>query len=122
LYGEADPIIHVPDPYDPNRSVAVRRSSVQPAAGTPPRDLAPLPLLDPLALRMLGAGVGGGVFAAGVGYGVGQIISAIAGGVTGIALLALLLLMARFTAPSMTTKNIAITNHNRWWGSSNTRT
>jgi hypothetical protein len=44
-----------------------------------PRDLTPLPLLDPVAQRFVGAGIGGGALAAGAGYGVGEIVNAAAG-------------------------------------------
>ena len=82
LYGEADPIVHVPDPYDPSRSVAVRRSSLQPVQPTPPRDLAPQPLFDPIAQRCIGAGVGGGVLLWGGGTflaGASQLVSSLSG-------------------------------------------
>lgn len=69
LYGEADPIVHVPDPYNPNQSVAVRRSAVQPVMPYPPRDLSPVPLIDPKAQQIAARGV----FAAGVGWGAGQL-------------------------------------------------
>ena len=52
VYDEADPIVHVPDPYDPNRFVEVRRSALQPVTRTMPRDLSPQPLFDPLAQRL----------------------------------------------------------------------
>ncbi|HEY9353663.1 MAG TPA: hypothetical protein VIP28_10445 [Nocardioides sp.] len=82
VYDEADPIVHVADPYDPSRSVAVRRSALQPAQPTPPRDLNPQPLLDPLAQRFIGAGVGGGVLLWGGGQflvGLSQVVSALSG-------------------------------------------
>ena len=82
LYDETDPIVLVADPYDRNKSVAVRRSALQPAQATPPRDLAPQPLLDPLAQRFIGAGVGGGVLLWGGGQflvGLGQVVSALSG-------------------------------------------
>lgn len=121
-YDEADPIVHVPDPYNVNGFVEVRRSALQPAAAHQPRDLSPQPLFDPLAQRMLGAGVGGGALSAGLGWGAAQVISAIAGGVTGIVALALLLLAARATAPRPGVRiEQHVTNHNRWFGSSSTR-
>ncbi|WP_055696504.1 hypothetical protein [Streptomyces silaceus] len=121
LYDEHDPIVHVPDPYDPRRSVAVRRSQIQAAAPSPPRDLRPLPLFDPMAQRLLGAGVGGGVLAAGVGWGTAQVVSAAAGGVTGLVLLVALVLLARMTGPR-TTMRISqhVVNHNRGFGRSTT--
>jgi hypothetical protein len=82
LYDEADPIVHVPDPYNPNRSIAVRRSALHPATPTPARDLAPQPLLDPTAQRYVGAGIGGGVLLWGGGQfliGAGHLISSLSG-------------------------------------------
>jgi hypothetical protein len=82
LYGEADPVVLVPDPYDPNRSVAVRRSMLQPMVRPEPRDLAPQPLLDPVAQRLLGGGVGSGVALWGGGHflaGAGQFVSGLTG-------------------------------------------
>lgn len=82
LYEEADPIVHVPDPYDPSRSVAVRRSALQPVQPTAPRDLTPQPLFDPIAQRCIGAGVGGGVLLWGGGQlfiGLSQAVSALSG-------------------------------------------
>jgi hypothetical protein len=91
LYDETDPIVHVPDPYNPTGFVAVRRSQLQPATPTPPRDLAPQPVIDPLAQRM----AGGGILGAGVGWGAAQFLSAVAGAGTGLLAFALLLLAAR---------------------------
>lgn len=91
LYDDADPIVHVPDPYNPNRSIEVRRSALAPATPTPPRDLTPQPLFDPLAQRM----VGGGALAAGVGWGGAQLLNAAAGAGTGLLAFVLLFLLAR---------------------------
>ena len=82
LYDEADPIVHVADPYNPNRSIAVRRSALVPATPTPPRDLAPQPLFDPLAQRFITAGIGGGVLLWGGGEfltGASHLISSLSG-------------------------------------------
>lgn len=82
LYEEADPIVHVPDPYNPTAFVAVRRSQLYPATPTPPRDLAPQPLLDPTAQRLVGGGIGGGVLLWGGGQfliGAGQLVSGLSG-------------------------------------------
>ncbi len=82
LRDETDPIVHVPDPYDPNQSVAVRRSQLQPTAAPVPRDLTPQPLFDPIAQRLLGAGMGGGVLLWGGGQflvGASQFVSALSG-------------------------------------------
>lgn len=122
LYDEADPIVHVPDPYDPNRSVAVRRSSLQPVAPTPSRDLTPQPVLDPLAQRILAAGVGTGAAGAGLGFGLGQLAAGIAlMGTSGMAILVGLLLATRMLGPRQVT-NIRqeVHNHNRGFGRSST--
>lgn len=122
LHDEADPIVHVPDPYDPNRSVAVRRSSLQPVALTQPRDLTPQPVLDPLAQRMLGGGVGAGVAGAGVGWGIGQAAAGIASiGGTAAAVMALLLwLLARGGRGTVNIRQ-EVHNHASWWGSNTTK-
>lgn len=124
LYGEADPIVHVPDPYDPNRSVEVRRSALQPATPTPPRDLTPQPLFDPLAQRMFGAGAGAGVAGAGVGWGIGQAAAGIAsiGGTTAAVVMLALWLLARAGRPSVRVHNEAHTHvTQKWLGRTNVR-
>lgn len=117
LYGETDPIVHVPDPYNPTAFVAVRRSQLQPATPTPPRDLAPQPLIDPLAQRM----VGGGALGAGVGWGAAQFLDAIASAGTGLLAFALLLLAARAIG-GRTVMNIhnEVHQHARWGGKNHT--
>lgn len=75
---------------------------------TPPRDLKPGPLLDPAAQRLLAGGIGGGALAAGVGWGVAQILGQIAGlGTGGLLALALLIAAARWAGRARTT-NITI--------------
>lgn len=123
LHDEYDPIVLVQDPYDPNRSVAVRRSALQPTAATPPRDLTPQPLIDPIAARLLGGGVGGGVLGWGAGEfvaGLGKLVSA-AASAGGAALGIALLLLAWKMTPSGGGKTVNITNNNRWGGRSITR-
>lgn len=123
LREEADPIVHVPDPYDPNRSVAVRRSSLQPAAPTAPRDLTPQPVLDPLAQRLLAGGVGVGAAGAGLGFGLGQLAAGIAlMGTSGLAVLVGLLLAARVLGPRQVT-HVRQTVHNNasWFGHTTTK-
>ncbi|MGA6223489.1 hypothetical protein ACPESV_24525 [Streptomyces umbrinus] len=117
LRDEADPIVHVPDPYDPNRSIEVRRSALQPAVRPEPRDLTPQPLFDPLAQRL----AAGGVLGAGVGWGAAQLLTAVAGAGAGLLAFALLLLAARLGgARSVTNVRQEVHNHNSWWGSSST--
>lgn len=82
LYSEADPIVLVADPDNPQGFVRVRRSALHPATPTPPRDLAPQPLLDPTAQRYVGAGIGGGILLWGGGQfliGAGHLISSLSG-------------------------------------------
>jgi hypothetical protein len=121
LYAEADPIVHVPDPYDPNRSVQVRRSALQPLARPAPRDLAPLPLIDPIAARLAGAGVGAGVAGAGIGWGVGQAAAGVAafGGSTAVVVMLALWLLARAGQPSVHVRQ-EVHNHARWFGRNTT--
>lgn len=118
LHSEADPIVHVPDPYDPNRFVEVRRSSLQPVAPTMPRDLTPQPVLDPLAQRLLAGGVGVGAAGAGVGFGLGQLAAGIAlMGTSGLAILVGLLLAARMFGPRQVTHvRQEVHQHAGWFG------
>jgi hypothetical protein len=97
LYDDADPIVHVVDPYNPNQSIAVRRSALLPVQPTPARDLTPQPLFDPLAQRMAGGGVGAGAAGAGIGWGIGQAAAGIAtiGGTTALVAMLALWLLAR---------------------------
>lgn len=121
LYGDTDPIVHVPDPYRPDRFIEVRRSALQPATRTPPRDLTPQPLFDPLAQRMVGAGVGTGAAAAGVGWGIGQAAAGIAtiGTATGVVVMLALWLLARAGRPSVQVRQ-EVHNHASWFGRNTT--
>ncbi|MFK0159180.1 hypothetical protein ACIQVK_44805 [Streptomyces sp. NPDC090493] len=124
LGDEHDPIVHVQDPYDPNKSVMVRRSALRPTAPTPARDLTPQPLIDPLAARMFGGGVGGGVLGWGAGQflaGASQLVSAMSGVGSAAAAIALLLLAWKMSPSSRAGKTVNITNNNRWGGRSSTR-
>ena len=122
LYDEADPIVHVADPYNPNRSIAVRRSALVPATPTPPRDLAPQPLFDPLAQRFITAGIGGGVLLWGGGQfliGLGQAVSALSG--VGALLFFLALAGARTMLGSRQAgTHIEVHNHARGFGRNTT--
>ncbi|MEU9925115.1 hypothetical protein AB0H51_28170 [Streptomyces griseoluteus] len=120
LHDENDPIVWVPDPYAPNRSVPVRRSALTPAVQLPARELAPQPLIDPWAQRALGVGVGAGVAGWGGGHllaGAGQLLSAAAGAGSFVAAVALLLLVAK-VAPSGRGKTVNVTNHFKYGGRS----
>lgn len=121
LYGEADPIVHVPDPYDPNRSVEVRRSTLQPAVRTPPRDLTPQPFIDPLAQRLLASGLGVGAAGAGLGFGLGQLAAGFAlMGSSGLTLLVGLLLAVSMRGGRVTHVRQEVHNHARWFGKTHT--
>ena len=102
LYGERVPVVWVPDAY--GRMVPMpKHLAPPPILATPPRDLTPLPLLDPIAQRFIGAGIGGGALSAGVGYGIGQIVSAAAGFGSGAAMwIALIVLALRMPARTIT--------------------
>ncbi|MFH9225920.1 hypothetical protein [Streptomyces lydicus] len=126
LTDETDPVVYVPDAYGEGM-VAIRRSQVQPTPPSPPRDLAPLPLLDPAAQRLIGAGIGGGALSAGLGWGVGQALTPLAGISTGSFMWIAIACIAWKAAPAMgrktinnTTNNTSmnVTNRNRWWGNS----
>jgi hypothetical protein len=121
LYDEADPIVLVADPYDPNRSVAVRRSQLQPVGRPEPRDLTPLPLIDPLAARMAGAGLGVGAAGAGVGWGIGQAAAGVAamGGVAAVVAMLALWLLAR-AGQSQVHVRQEVHNHAKWFGRNTT--
>ncbi|MFE0729638.1 hypothetical protein ACFW2X_15575 [Streptomyces antibioticus] len=85
LAAERGPVVWVPDAY--GRMVPMPKHLAPPPMVRPePRDLTPLPLVDPVAQRFLGAGLGGGTFAAGVGYGIGEVINAAAGFTSGAAM------------------------------------
>ncbi|WP_406156945.1 hypothetical protein [Streptomyces canus] len=122
LYDEADPIVHVPDPYNPNGSIAVRRSALHPATPTPPRDLTPQPLLDPTAQRYVGAGIGGGVLLWGGGQfliGAGHLISSLSG--VGALLFFLMLAGARTVLGGRQAgTRIEVHNHARGFGRNTT--
>src|SRR5690606_22244624 len=67
LAAERGPVVWVPDAY--GRMVPMPKHLAPPPMVRPePRDLTPLPLLDPVAQRFIGAGIGGGALAAGVGW------------------------------------------------------
>lgn len=103
--------------------VPVYGPKYEPVERTPPRDLAPQKLMDPTAQRLMGAGIGGGVFAAGVGYGIGQVLNGLAGIGSGALMWLAILLVAARVAPVVRpvkggdTYNI----NNRWWGKSTIR-
>ncbi|WP_369188889.1 hypothetical protein [Streptomyces sp. R08] len=113
LYGERGPVVWVPDAY--GRMVPMpKHLAPPPVLATAPRDLTPLPLLDPIAQRFIGAGIGGGALSAGAGYGIGQVISAAAGFGSGAAMwIALLVIALRMPARSITDGREGSTVHIR---------
>jgi hypothetical protein len=124
LYDERPAVVYVPSAEDPRVMVAVPKQYVQPMQALPARDLTPQPLLDPMAQRMIGAGVGGGAFAAGVGYGVGQAMTGLAGVTSGglfwlaVIILALKLPSAGRGTGGPTTFNTTHV-HQKWLGKTN---
>ncbi|MGW2228170.1 hypothetical protein [Streptomyces formicae] len=81
LASEREPVVYVPGAY--SDMVAVRKSQA-PARieATPARDLTPQPLFDPVAQRLLAAGLGGGALFWGGGQflaGASQFVSALSG-------------------------------------------
>lgn len=117
-YEERPPIAWVADPYNPGRSVAVDARLIQPAQPSPARDLAPQPLLDPIAQRFVGAGVGGGVALWGGGQflaGAGQLISGLSG--VGALLFFLALAGARvISRPAGTRIQQTVHVQQKWFG------
>jgi len=95
LHAERRAVAWVPSAENPSVMVAVPREFVQPMQPVPPRDLTPLPLIDPQAQRLLGGGIGVGAAGAGLGFGAGQMFAGIAMmGTSGLAILLGLLLAA----------------------------
>lgn len=91
LYSEREPSVWVPSSERPGEMVAIPKSYyVQRYEAAPPRDLAPRPLIDPLAQRLVGVGALG----AGVGWGAAQMFNAIAAAGSGLLAFVLLLLAA----------------------------
>ncbi|MEV7140190.1 hypothetical protein [Streptomyces tauricus] len=113
LSAERGPVVWVPDAW--GRMVPMpKHLAPAPMAMPEPRDLTPLPLLDPIAQRFLGAGLGGGALAAGVGYGIGEIVSAAAGFTSGAAMwVALAVLAWRMPARALTSGRDGSTVHIR---------
>ncbi|WP_031189831.1 MULTISPECIES: hypothetical protein [Streptomyces] len=117
LYGEHDPVVYTVDAY--GQPVAMRRSQVAPVQPTPPRDLSPQPVLDPLAQRLLGGGIGGGALAAGVGWGAAQIVdaaTAAGAGLIGWAILIVLLLKTSRRGGDTYNINQTVHASTKWFG------
>lgn len=127
LASEREASVWVPSAERPGEMVAIPKSCyVQGVQATPLRDLAPQPLIDPLAQRMAGAGVGAGAAAAGIGWGLGQAAAGIAtiGGSTAVIVMLALYLAAKFMGGGGAQRiqiHNEVHNHNSWWGKSSTR-
>lgn len=124
MYGERPAIVWVPDAYG-NYVPMPKDQAPAPLERQPPRDLTPLPLIDPLAQRVVAGGIAAGAAGAGVGWGAGQAFAGIAafGGIGSLAVIALLLLAARLGGGRTTVHNhTTVTNTNRWLGRSTTNT
>jgi len=132
LAAERGQMVWIPGPD--NAFIAVPRHTVpeqylRPAPVLQPRDLTPVPLIDPVAQRIAAYGIGAGAAGAGIGWGVGQALLGIAaiGTGSGLLVMAALLLLAK-CGGGTTTNNTSIhheshvTNRNRWWGRSSTDT
>lgn len=118
LYGERDPVVWTTDAY--GQPVQMLRSQLPAMVRPEPRDLTPQPLIDPIAARMAGAGVGVGAAGAGVGWGVGQAAAGIAamGGVAAVVAMLALWLLARGGGRGGT--RIVVHNHAKWFGRNTT--
>lgn len=128
LYGERqspEPVVWVPDAY--GRMVPVSRSQADAllatVPATRPRDLTPQPLIDSRAQLVLAGGLGTGAAAAGVGYGLGQVLAPLAAiGSSGV--LWALAMVAVVGAASRRSTTYVTHNHTqaRWWGKATTTT
>jgi hypothetical protein len=105
-------------------SALVPRDSLQPEFFDPtllpayqPRDLAPQPVVDPVAQRIVAGGVAVGAAGAGVGWGASQVLEGVAAttGSAGGALLGVLLgvVLARAFGPATTVHHHETHVHNR---------
>lgn len=121
LHDDRDPIVWVEDAY--GQSVPMRRSQVPAVVHPEPRDLAPQPLFDPTAQRLLAGGVGSGVALWGGGHflaGAGQFVSGLSGVGALLFFLALAGARAAFAGGRQGGTRIEVHNHNRGFGRSTT--
>lgn len=133
LYGErtsSEPVVYVPDAY--GRMVPVLRSQadalIAAVPATAPRDLTPQPLIDSRAQLVLAGGIGTGAAAAGVGYGLGQVLAPLAA-ITSSGLLWAVCLAAVIAGTSgrraVRGGDTYVThnhNHAKWWGKAGSTT
>lgn len=123
LYDEQDPVVWIPGAY--GEMVPVRKSQAPAPMQLPPaRDLTPQPLLDPMAQRMIGGGVGIGAAGAGLGWGANQMFAGVAlMGTSGLLLLLGLLLAAGMRGRSVV--NVRNEQHThveqKWFGRNDIR-
>lgn len=114
-------VVWVPDAYG-RGMVPITRDLAPPLPErTPPRDLTPAPLIDPRAQVLAAGGIGIGA----AGWGVGQLLNALAGVGSGALLaVALLVLAARMPKRTGGDTHIHTTHHthnrNTWFGKSAT--
>lgn len=118
-YVQPGPVVWVPDAY--GRLVPMPKDlAPAPVQAAPPRDLTPLPLIGERAQVIAASGV----FAAGAGWGVGQVLSGLAGISSGLVMwLAVAIVAARLGGGGGTStvhNETTVHNHNRWWGKSTT--
>ncbi|MFI8942736.1 hypothetical protein [Streptomyces syringium] len=117
LHAERPAVVYVPGPGGQMVPVLREHLPAQAPLAPPARNLAPRPVIDPIAQRLVGAGALG----AGAGWGAAQVVSAVAGAGTGLLVLALLILAARLGGGRSVT-NIShntVYSTTSWWGRSN---
>lgn len=130
LYAERqheEPVVYVPDAY--GRMVPVSRSQADAllatVPATAPRDLTPQPLIDSRAQVVLAGGLGTGAAAAGVGYGLGQILAPLAAIGSSTVLWVIALAAVLGTAARRPASNTTYVTNNvnaRWWGRASSTT
>jgi hypothetical protein len=119
VHAPPEGVVWVPHAYGPDMVPVARQDRPPMPERTPPRDLAPAPLIHPRAQILAGGGVGVGA----AGWGIGQAINAAAAfGSSGVMVVALLILAAKATAGRGHggETHIHVTNHNKWFGKSTT--
>lgn len=123
LYDERPPIAWVADQLNPSRSVAIDARLIHRPEPAAPRDLAPQPLFDPTAQKLLCGGVGGGVLLWGGGQlfaGLSQMVSALSGVGALLFFLALAGARAVVGGGQRAGTRIEVHNHAKWFGRNTT--
>lgn len=122
---DVEPVVDAPLDLPPGAEVRI--VGYQPYAGglvpirevvhhierTPERNLAPVPLLDPAAQKMLGGGIGVGCAAAGVGWGIGEAASGL--GVGGGLVILAIIVAAKWSGRARVTQNVNVHQHAHGW-------